>query len=199
MHLLKHGFNTSHELHFFSVNLISTSANWPRYRPGSSSLFSDIPSNSATWFYKVYNGPKHHDMIDTRYCHMLRLKLPFLKIHLLQDHPWSTGSPQKMNYMFWTFSLTGASFLKLAFCYLGFLVTFCLNGNGTPQRFPLFLVTAPKISVNLLSFFNSCSIFLSIFPFWVCLSLKSLKYICSNIYSILKSLSTFFNKKMMLS
>ena len=53
-------------------------------------------------------------------CHQLRVLLPFLYMYMLQDQPWSICSPQRRSYLFLTLFLTGASFLKLVFFYLGF-------------------------------------------------------------------------------
>ena len=110
------------------------------------------------------------------------MRLSFLKIHLLQNHPWSIGGPQKRSYLFWTFSLIGASFLKLDLCYLGFWCfsvwmtvvphigshsSLCLHPkfpetsfhsswqllNVPSYWFSFFLVLASKISRNFFSFF----------------------------------------------
>ena len=53
-------------------------------------------------------------------CRQLRVLLSFLKMYMLQDQPWSICSPQRRSYLFLTLFLTGASFLKLVFFYLGF-------------------------------------------------------------------------------
>ena len=132
-------------------------------------------------------------MVDTRYCHQLRVKLPFLKIHLLQDHPWSIGSPQKRSYFFnllfnWCvlFKAWLLLFLKLDFWNLSVWMAM------VPRMVPEIVHYGPR---NPLSFFDSCSIFLSIFPIWVPFSLRSMQYIHSNICSKLISLPAFSIRK----
>ena len=68
-------------------------------------------------------------MIDTRYCHQLRVKLPFLKIHLLQDYPQSIGSPQKR--IFFNLLFNWCILFKAWVLLFGILILFCLTGIGT--------------------------------------------------------------------
>ena len=78
-------------------------------------------------------------MVDTTYCQPLRVKLPFLKIHFLQDHPWSIGSPEKRSYLFLNFSLKVVSATFLQVCFV------CLKENTFEKRKNAFYFTSKAL------------------------------------------------------